>query len=69
MLPTSIHPLLTALASALYLLLMNRATPYHLREKILKFAIDLKADLPAHALRNVEAEEVKAVVEASSYFL
>lgn len=69
MLPTSIHPLLTALASALYMLLMNRATPCHLRDKILKFTKELKADLPADALMDIEAEEAKAIIEAASYFL
>lgn len=68
MIPLSTHSDLAVLASAAYFVLMNRATPCHLRAKVVKFIQDIKADLPAEALKDVEAEEAKAVIEAASYF-
>lgn len=67
MLPQGTHAHLPALASAINLLLADDQTPKQLRRLLLKFTRKLRKQLPPAALREVEAAEAEAVIQATDY--
>jgi len=62
-----IHTLLWNLAHTSYLLFLHPDTPDTLRRRLRKSYRKLKRDMPAEALREIEAAEAKATIIAADH--
>lgn len=67
MIPPKLHSHLLTLAEVVSILLAYKLTPDSLRQILLNFTRDLKTQLPAEALKAIEAAEAKATLRALAY--